>query len=62
MADKKRFSFEFSEGEVIGLIDFFETNLFDAIRNDTEIDSINWLCNMTNIYKKLKEAGVQEDG
>lgn len=58
---EKRFTFKFSEGEVTALIDFFETNLLEEIRNDMEIDNINWLCDMTSIYKKLKEAGV-EDG
>ena len=58
---EKRFTFNFSKGEVTALIDFFETNLFEAIRNDMEIDNINWLCDMTSIYKKLKEAGI-EDG
>lgn len=58
---EKRFTFNFSEGEVTALIDFFETNLFEKIRNDMEIDNINWLCDITNIYKKLKEAGA-EDG
>ena len=58
---EQRFTFNFSEGEVTALIDFFETNLFEAIRNDMEIDNINWLCDMTSIYKKLKEAGI-EDG
>ena len=58
---EKRFTFKFSEGEVTALIDFFETNLLEEIRNDMEIDNINWLCDMISIYKKLKEAGV-EDG
>ena len=58
---EKRFTFKFSEDEVTDLIDFFETNLLEEIRNDMEIDNINWLCDMTSIYKKLKEAGI-EDG
>lgn len=62
MAEKNKFTFEFTEGEVIGLIDFLECNIFDAIRNDTDIDSIVWLCNMTNVYKKLKETGAEVDG
>lgn len=60
--DVTHFSIDFTESEVIGLVDFFECNIFDAIRNDTDIDSIVWLCNMTNAYKKLKEAMVTEDG
>lgn len=62
MDDVTHFSIDFTKGEVIGLVDFLECNIFDAIRNDTDIDSIVWLCNMTNVYKKLKETGVEEDG
>ena len=56
---EETFTIEFTKGKVIGLMDFLETNIFDAIRNDTDIDSFVWLCNMTSAYKKLKEAGVE---
>ena len=33
--------------ELIGM------NLFDVIRNDTDIDSLSWLRNVLNVYDKL---------
>lgn len=38
------------------LVDFIEINIFQIIREDTEIDNMNWLVNMVNIYLKCKEA------
>ena len=40
--------------EAESLAEFIEFNVFDAIRNDTEIDSMVWLCNICEIYKKAK--------
>lgn len=37
------------------LIDFIEVNLFEAIRNDPETDSLIWLCNICEAYTKMKE-------
>lgn len=42
--------------EVENLIDFFEMNLIENIREDTDIDNIEWLCDMCAVYKKLKYA------
>ena len=42
--------------EAESLIDWMECNLIDDIRNDTDVDSMEWLCNMVSIYKKCKEA------
>lgn len=47
---------ELTRDEAIGLVDFFEITLFDAIRNDPDIDGVGWLCNMMMIYKKCKEC------
>ena len=46
---------QITRGEVESLIDFFECNIFDAIRNDIDIDNVEWLCNLCSVYKKLKE-------
>lgn len=43
---------ELTRDEAIGLADFLEITLFDAIRNDPDIDGMGWLCNMMMIYKK----------
>lgn len=53
-----------NEGKVINLTkseceqlaDFIEYNIYDVIRNDPEIDNINWLECMMSAYKKLREG------
>lgn len=45
---------EITKSEAESLIDFIETNIFDAIRNDIEIDSIEWLCDIASVYRKCK--------
>ena len=47
---------ELTKGEVSSLLDFIEFNIFNAIRNDEEIDNITWLDNMMSIYRKCKEV------
>ena len=49
----------FTKSEVGNLADFIEFNIFNIIRDDTDIDGIGWLCDMTNIYQKLVKAGVK---
>lgn len=40
------------------LLDLFETNLLEIIREDTEIDGLEWLSNIMSIYDKCKK--IQE--
>lgn len=40
--------------EAENLAEFIEMNLFDNIRNDVEIDGMDWLCGMCDTYRKLK--------
>lgn len=47
---------EINTMEAETLVDFIEINIFQIIREDTEIDNMNWLVNMVNIYLKCKEA------
>lgn len=47
---------EINTMEAKTLVDFIEINIFQIIREDTEIDNMNWLVNMVNIYLKCKEA------
>ena len=51
---------EITKDEAESLVDFIEMNIFDIIRNDPDIDSIEWLENIMAIYKKCK-AGNQYD-
>lgn len=43
--------------QVNNLIEFFELNFIDSIRNDPECDNINYLVDMCDIYKQLTEKG-----
>ena len=46
---------DLKESQCISLCDFIELNIFDYIRNDTDIDNIDWLVDMMEIYQKLKK-------
>ena len=55
MAAEKTFNIELTESQCINLAEFIELNIFGFIRNDEEIDNINWLTDMIYVYKKLNE-------
>lgn len=46
---------DLKESQCINLCDFIELNIFDYIRNNTDIDNIDWLVDMMEIYQKLKK-------
>ena len=48
-----------TRSQVKNLIEFLEVNLIPSIREDLEIDNINYVCDMCDVYKKLKAAGVE---
>lgn len=37
------------------LADFIEWDIFYQIRADEEIDSMEWLCGICDLYRKLRE-------
>ena len=39
--------------EAFAVADFIDGNLFDCIRNDTDIDSMQWLRNVLHAYEKM---------
>lgn len=43
---------ELTTAEADSLLDFLELNLIDVIRNDTDVDSLEWLDNMMSIWRK----------
>lgn len=45
---------DLTESQCKNLCDFIEFNVFDYIRNDTDIDNIDWIVDMMEAYKKLK--------
>ena len=44
-----------TESQVENLKDFFEIHLISGIRDDPELDNIEWLVDMVKIYEQLKE-------
>ena len=51
---------ELTREECIAIHDFIELNLFENIRNDNEIDNMNWLILMVGIYEKTKVENENE--
>ena len=45
-----------TESQIRNLMEFFELEFINSIRNDTEMDNISYLVDMCDIYKKLKDA------
>lgn len=43
------------KGVAESLADFIEWDVFDRIRNDTDIDNIHWLCGICDAYKELRK-------
>lgn len=51
---------EITRYEAEWLIDLIEITFFDMIRNDPEIDNMEWVVNIISIYKKCKEGCEDE--
>jgi len=45
-----------SKEEAFAVAEFIDCNLFDYIRNDTDVDSIGWLRNVLHAYGKMCKA------
>ena len=52
----EKLKIELTKSQVENLIDFFQFNFIDTIRNDTDIDNIEYVCDMCNTYQTLKEC------
>ena len=46
---------ELTKKEAYALADFIDFALYDRIRNDTDIDSMEWLKSIVHAYEKLCE-------
>ena len=44
---------ELTKDEAYAVANFIDTSLIDMIRNDTDVDSMCWLVNITSAYQKL---------
>ena len=47
---------ELTKDQCESMVDYIECNLFEIIRNDTDIDCMNWLCNICDAYKEFKRV------
>lgn len=52
---------EITKNEAESFVDLVEVYLLDIIRSSPDIDSIDWLGNLIEIYKKC-QAGLKEGG
>lgn len=57
---------ELTKKEAYAVCDFIDCDLYQRIRNDTDIDSIEWLKNILHAYEKLCKfsgyVGLTEHG
>ena len=51
---------DLTKSQCENLCDFIEVNIFEYIRNDTDIDNINWLIDMMETYQKFKGGGTND--
>lgn len=51
-----------TESQADNLMEFFEFSFIPSIRQDECIDSINYLVDMCDIYKTLKEHKKEREG
>lgn len=47
---------DLTKSQCDNLAEFIECHIFDAIRDEPDIDNIAWLIDMVDAYKKLKEV------
>ena len=56
---------ELTEDEAYAIAEMIDMNLFEIIRNNTDIDSLQWLKNIIHAYEKMCECsgfvGFTED-
>lgn len=50
---------ELTKSQITNLANFIEFNLINEIRNDEEIENIDYLVDMCDAYKTFKEAEKQ---
>ena len=47
---------DLTQSQCKNIAEFIEFHIFEAIRNDVDIDNINWLVDMVEAYNKLVEV------
>lgn len=51
-----------TDSQVENLIDFFEFEFIPSIQRDSDCDNINYLVDMCDIYKQLKDHPTEKGG
>ena len=49
-------SFDITKGQIESLIEFIDLNFLPSIRNDEDIDNMDYICNICDIYRNLTKA------
>ena len=49
-------SFEISKGQIESLINFIDLHFISSIRNDEDVDNMDYICNICDIYRNLTKA------
>ena len=52
---------DLTQSQCKNIAEFIEFNIFEVIRNDVDIDNINWLIDMAEAYKKLTDHITPKD-
>ena len=49
-------SFEITKGQIESLIDFIDLHFIPSIRNHVDVDNMDYICNICDIYRNLIKA------
>lgn len=49
-------SFDITKEQIESLIDFINLHFIPSIRNDVNIDNMDYICNICDIYRNLTKA------
>lgn len=56
MDEKKIIGISLTKSQVENLIEFFEFGFIDQIISDPDVDNMDYVVDMSQVYTKLKEA------
>ena len=61
MNNKKTLHVEFTKSQIDSLVEFIELFFIDSIRNDEEVDNIDYIIDMMEALKKLRAVANEFD-
>ena len=61
MNNKKTLPVEFTKSQIDSLVEFIELFFIDSIRNDEEVDNIDYIIDMMEALKKLRAVANEFD-